>query len=463
MVAIVFSACKKINEATELGAGLIPPIDNINTFETFLDIETDNQLFQDTTKVYFSDDLAVGHIGSDPEFGLTHADAYFNISSSNYFTYPFINKDSVVIDSVILSLSYQAFYGDTNSVNTIRVYEVAQNAGFDDTTLHKYNRADFTTTGPELGSKSFQIKKLKDSIDFIRKKDTLKLVNVIRVPLDTVFGRRLVNYDTTNSANGAYRTDSIFKSLFRGFAIKSDNTGNALTYFSPSDNINTKLIVYYRVTKNGFKDTTSTEFFHTTGGQANIVKRTPGGNWASYLANGIPNDDKVYLQGFPGSLVTMKIPGLDTLKNSVIHRAEIIATPLPSLQDGLYTYPLGLFIDRINNAGDTASTFDIDMALTNNFSAYTYDITSFGGLINTDSTYRFNISRYVQGIVTKKDRNYKLRMYSPIRAFVYSPGYQAINQIYVTDLVGFGRVVLAGGNYLNPQKRMRLRVVYSKL
>jgi hypothetical protein len=104
-VAIVFSGCKKINEATELGGGLIPPIDNINTFETFLDIETDNLLFADTTKVYFNDDLALGHISNDPEFGVTHADAYFNISSSNYFTYPFINRDSVTIDSVILSLS----------------------------------------------------------------------------------------------------------------------------------------------------------------------------------------------------------------------------------------------------------------------------------------------------------------------------------------------------------------------
>ena len=106
-VAILFSGCKKINEATELGGGLIPPIDNINTFETYLDIETDNKLFSDTTKVYYSDDLALGNIGNDPEFGYTHADAYFNISQGyDYAYHPFINKDSVIIDSVILSLAY---------------------------------------------------------------------------------------------------------------------------------------------------------------------------------------------------------------------------------------------------------------------------------------------------------------------------------------------------------------------
>ena len=462
-VAIVFSACKKINEATELGGGLIPPIDNINTFETFLDIETDNLLFSDTTKVYFNDDLVLGYIGNDPEFGATNADAYFNISSSSYFTYPFINRDSVIIDSVILSLSYQGAYGDTNSFNTVRVFEIAQNAGFNDTTLYKYNNPDFATTGAELGSKTFQIKKLSDSILHIRKRDTTKLANVIRIPLTNQLGERLKGYDTTNTANGAFRTDSIFKTLFRGFAIKSDNSGNALTYISSTDNIKTKLIVYFQVTKNGVKDTTSTEFYHLTGGQANIVKRTPGGGWSSYLTNGTPNDDKIYLQGVPGSYGSLKIPGLDTFSNAVVHRAEIIATPLRSTEDGQFVQPLGLFLDRINNAGDTASTFDIDMSLADNFSAYTYDITSFGGLLKSDSTYRFNISRYVQNIITKKSTNYKLRIYSPIRAFVYSPGYNRINQIYVTDRVAYGRVVLAGGTYINPAKRMRLRIVYSKL
>ena len=159
----------------------------------------------------------------------------------------------------------------------------------------------------------------------------------------------------------------------------------------------------------------------------------------------------------------MKIPGLDTFSNTVIHRAEIVATPLRSTQDDIFVQPFGLFLDRINTTGDTASTFDIDMSLTNNFTAYTYDISSFGGLLKSDSTYRFNISRYVQNIITTRNTNYKLRLYSPIRAFVYSPGYNAINQVYVTDRVAYGRVVLAGGSYINPSKRMRLRLVYSKL
>lgn len=470
-VAILFSACKKLNESTELGGGLIPPVDNINTFETYLDVITDNKLFQDTTKVYFSDNLGVGHIANDPEFGATHANAYFNIGSP-YFAnatnanpntyYPFINKDSVAIDSVILSLSYNGFYGDTNSFQTLRVFEIAQNPGFSDTILYKYDTT-IQTTGAELGSKSFQIKSLKDSILHIRKKDTTQLANVIRIKLDTTLGRRFANYDTTNTSNGGYRTDSIFKTLFKGLAIKADNSGNAITYFTPSDGINTKLIVYFQVTKNGIKDTTFTEFYHQTNGQANVVKRTSANGWDSYLTNGLPADDKVYLQSVPGSYASLKIPALDTFKNAVIHRAELVLNPLSSAQDGIFVQPLGLFLDRINSTADTVFTFDADMDVQASGPDFTYNFSAFGGGLKSDSTYRFNISKYVQDIITLKKPNQTLRLYAPVRAFVYSNRFGRGSQMYITNQPAYGRVVLGGGNYAVTGKRLRLRIIYSKL
>ncbi len=463
VVALV--ACRKVNEATTLGSGLIPPIDNITTFETFLDIESDNKVFTDTTKVYYDDLMALGHISNDPEFGATHANAYFSVSRQAYYSNPFTHKDStIIIDSVVLSLSVEALYGDTNTTQTVRVFEVAQNSGFNDTTLFRYNQPDFTTVGAELGSKTYQLNKLDDSILHIRKRDTTRLANVIRIPITNALGTRFAQYDTANTANGGFRTDSIFKTLFRGLAIRSDNAGNGLAYTSPSNFEKTKLTVYFRKTISGVVDTTSADFFHLTGGQANIVKHTPGGNWASYLANATPNDDLAYLQSAPGSYLQLKIPGLDTLPNSVIHRAEIILTPVPSVQDNIFRYPVGLFLDNLNAAGDTAYTFDKDMELSVSASAFNYNFGLFGGLIKSDSTFRFNISRYVQDIVTNDKPNNLLRLYSPVRAFVYSPSAKLSNQIYVNDKVAYGRVVLAGGAYAaNPARRMRMRVVYSRL
>ncbi len=461
-VVLFLTACTRINESTNLGGDLIPPVDNINTFEAYLPAEADNRFLLDTTKVYYNDDLALGQI-NDPEFGSIHADAYFNVSHPNYFFYPYYNRDSVKVDSVVLSLSYQASYGDTNSNLTLRVFEISQMAGFNDTTLYKYDHPDFATTGPELGNKSFQVKRLSDSIRFIQKRDTSKLANVIRIRLDTNFGRRLVNYDTSNTVNGAYRNDSIFKRLFRGFAVKADLSGNALVYISPTDVLKNKLTVYFRYTKNGFTDTTQADYFHSTGGQANLIRRTPGGNWLSYLNNGIPNDDKIYLPATPGSMAQVRIPALDTFRNVIVHRAELIASPLPSPQGGTFRYPLGLFMDRISPRGDTAYTFDNDMLLSNNFTAFAYDISTFGGKLRTDSTFRFNITRYVQSLVTQRLRNDSLRIYIPIRAFLYSPAYQARNQLFVTDRPAYGRIVLAGGNHPDATKRLRMRLVYSRL
>jgi hypothetical protein len=380
--------------------------------------------------------------------------------------YPFYNKDSIVaIDSVVLSLSYQGYYGDTLSNQTLRVFEIAQNAGFNDTTLYKYSHADFTTVGAELGSKTFQIRSLKDTVIHITKKDTTKLTGVIRIRLNNQLGVRLSSYDTTNTANGAFRTDSLFKLSFRGFAVKADNSGSGLIYISPSD-VNTKLSVYYRTHFAGSIDTTVVNFLHTTGGQANTITRTPGGTWASYLANGQSRDDKIVLATTPGSYATIRVPGLDTLQNVIIHLAELRMQPLKTAQEGTYTYPLALFLDHRNVNADSVFTFDKDMSLTNNYSSYSYDVASFGGTLSSDSSYRFNLSRYVQNLVTNRNKvqNDVIRVFAPTRTFVYSSQFGAKNVITVTDRPAHGRIVLAGGNYqANPAKKLRLRVVYSKL
>ena len=50
--------------------------------------------------------------------------------------------------------------------------------------------------------------------------DTIRISNVMRIRLDNSFGVRLKNYDTSN----AYKSDSLFKTKFRGLAIKNVNT-----------------------------------------------------------------------------------------------------------------------------------------------------------------------------------------------------------------------------------------------
>lgn len=457
-----FLSCKKINEATELGGDLVPAVDNINTFEAVLNTETDNRIFGDTTRTYYTDNVALGKI-NDPVFGKTSADVYFNVSSSAYGTNPF---DSLIgIDSVILSLAYLNTYGDTNSQHSVSVYEIAQNSNFSDTINYYYNanrQSEFAITGSALGSKTFTTAGLKDSIQLIRPGDTTKVANVIRIPLSNNLGTRFSTYDTAASTNGGFHNDSLFKTLFRGFKIKSESsTGTGgLVYLSLSDQ-KTQLTVYYKKTLNGKPDTTSFHFYHTTRGQANLITRTPEGNYAGTLGNSTPNDAELYIQSAPGTYASVVIPGLDTLKNKVVHRAELVAyrVSTPGDRSDIFTPPTQLFLDRKH--ADTALLLEKDIAMNSDGSL---NFQTFGGSLKLDNTYRFNITRYVQEIITRHTPNDTLRIYAPLRTDLWIPTSKTYYyNLPVLSQVAYGRVVLAGGNYADPNMRLRLRVIYSKL
>ena len=454
--SFIFNSCKKVNEPTDLGGDLIPPIDNINTFEVALETETNNSLLVDTTILLNGDQIAIGNV-TDPEFGKTDASAYFTMSSGVYGKYPFISKDAALaIDSVVLSLRYKGAYGDTLSNQTVEVFENSPSATINTTTFYKYTDADFPTNATSLGSKAFNMNSLNDSTP-------------LRIHLNNSLGSRLASYDTTNTANGGFYNDSIFQTLFKGLSVKAGAPGSTLTYFDVFDTTKSKLIVYFRSTKDGRTDTAKANFYHLSvnyvnlvhpGGVANIVKRTPGGNWASYLANTGLKDDKLYIQSSPGSYVNIKIPGLSTMDNKVIHLAELIMYRLPSAQDNIFFGPRLLYLDKINNTRDTAFIFESDQTV-----GASGDVNYLGGNLKSDNTYRFNITRHVQGILTRKEPNFDLRLYAPLRTILNVKNNPQVDKITVSasDKIAYGRAVLAGGNYSDPSIRLRLRVVYSNL
>ena len=466
--SLIFLSCKKINEATELGGDLIPVVDNINTFELSLETITDNALLNDSIILLHKDQVALGSL-NDPEFGETEAAAYFNISSGVYTKHPFINKDAVIVDSVVLSLGYTGSYGDSISTQSLKVFEVSSTATLSDTSFYHYTDDEFPTTGTQLGSTSFNINTLKDSISVVDNRVSQKVANVVRIRLDNSLGTRLASFDTSNSANGGYHNDSIFRTLFKGIAVKPGASGNALTYFDVFDTARSKLMVYFRSTTNGKTDTANANFYHLSvnyingthpAGVANIVKRTPGGNWASYLAKTDPNDDKLYIQSSPGSYNKIKIPALDNMANKVVHLAELIAYRLPSEQENIFVAPPLLYLDKVNNTNDTAFLFESDQAVNS-----AGEVNYLGGNLKKDNTYRFNITRHVQGVLTRKEPNLNLRLYAPFRTELANKNTSPIRftSVAASDRIANGRVVVAGGNYSDPNMRLRLRVVYSNL
>src|SRR5262249_39543291 len=145
------------------------------------------------------------------------------------FPFYFKNKpslDSLKLDSVVLVLDYVSTYGDSTVPQTINVYEITNEFRADTSYLVRKN-SDFTVTAGTLGTRTFAPSSLRDSVKAYL--DTT--VNQLRIRLDDNFGNRLLLYDTTG-ANNAYVSDSLFKTKFKGFALKSVAGGNAIMGFN---------------------------------------------------------------------------------------------------------------------------------------------------------------------------------------------------------------------------------------
>jgi hypothetical protein len=468
------TACTKI-ESTDIGSGLIPTIDRVNTFDTLLDVQTSNYVEENVPRVYKSNGHAIGIINNDPLFGKTTASAYFELKPTFYPFYFTGVKSSIAIDSAVLVLSYKGTFGDSTIPQTWEVREIAQKLKKDSA----YPINTIIAPGALLGqSKTFDVRRLGDSIH-PRLEDA---TNQIRIPLSSTFANRMMKqYDSSN----AYQSDSLFSENFYGFAVVPQS-GNALIRINLADT-NTKLAFYYKykaADTSSRSDTAVTYFRFSTGttgyptsANANIVSRNrPGSQVAAHLNTNF-NDSLVYIQTSPGTIATVKIPGLQGFPNVIVHRAELIAEQAPdnSVMDGYFFPPRYLLLSRFDSANRYKRNIPNDFIYSSSTGP---NIETFGGLLTnktvpaygTVASYSFNLSRYVQGIVTRKDTSYPLQISAPVNdSLSYTEPYPfntlAATMLYVSPSVAneiaMGRVRLGGGTH--SKVRMRLRIIYSKI
>jgi hypothetical protein len=482
MVAILFSGCKKLNESTDLGGGLIPPVDNINTFDTSISVLTYNDTLKfmyDSIRIGTSEEFFLGKINNDPFLGKTDARLFLELKPSSYPNV-FANKpDSLHIDSVVLILDYAETYGDSITPQTINVYEVDQSSNFKPDSAYLIRVNNFTYSNL-LGFKSVIPERLKDSVKAYQDTTSRQL----RIRLNNQFGQRLLNYDTTsNFITGAYANDSVFRSKFKGFALQSMGTGNAIMGFGLEGG-RTKLAIYYRYDKwsNNVpnEDTTVTYFTFNSGtlgvssAAANYVIRDYSGTPAQATWDNLTvADNTLYLQNTPGTYASIKIPDLTLVNNRVIHRAELYMEQIYDISDSIYRSPDFLYLDAVDPsiASDPKMfrTIPYDLRFTQDgsieygaFGVAPITATDLSG--NKIRTWKFNITRYVQHILTNTQSLYELRLFPAFRfyeQFGIPPGTDIPTIISVNSSIAKGRIRLGGGNH--PTQRMKLRLIYSKL
>lgn len=458
-------SCTKI-DSTSLGKDLIPVVDNIHTFDTTLDViatNFDNANLCDSVR---RNDLHVlGIIANDPYFGSTTASIYVELKPEYFpFKFPEHDQDSIIVDSVVLALKYSHSYGDSNSISKVQVYPLTD--GFKNDSVYTTCNI-FNYTNNLLGEKTFRSGDLKDSIFAFRENS----VSQLRIPINKSFVQDWVKFDTSLLKN-----DSIFKTTSKGFAIVPDASvgGSALNYFNLTS-ADTRLSIYVRTSKAGVKDTAIVDFPMTIySGEANSVIRNRGTSEITQHVSQPPQgDQEIYLQTSPGSYAEIKIPGLTGMSNRVILRAELIVDQIYSTTsfDNIFDVPYFLYLDTKDTSTSGRyipipcdfSTLEVQ----NNF--YTLGghpnkvVNDLGQSINR---YIFNISRYVQTIVTKQNLNATLRLRAPYYIVNKSDYIDRCNQLipffsYGLNNIADGRIKVNGSN--NSPSKMRMRIIYSIL
>jgi hypothetical protein len=477
IAATLLFSCTRIS-TSELGVDFLSE-DAISTSDTVLDVETETIILEDSLRIYPTDLQVLGDITNDPVFGNTSASLFLQLKPSFYPFYIKGTKDSIIVDSAVLVLSYKGFYGDSSKPVKIYINKIDPTTPLEVGKLYASNYANAygIRKGVVAGnSKLFDFASAKDSIN-----DRFENARgQIRLRLNQSIGVELLK---TYDSNGVYRNDTTFRNAFPGFALTTNSADkhNALIQLALLDS-NTKLALYYSTSATGSvtRDTLVTylRFSFYTLQNANFIQRNRAASEIANHLNGFAKDSLVYVQTSPGTMVKIKVPGLKTFKNKIIHRAELIAEQVPDAArlmttDSYMSAPNFLFLGVYDTATKQLRSVPNDYLGAMN----PQTIAQFGGQKISKSlngysnvaTYSFNISRYVQGLIARTDSLFDFRLYAPVNDSIKFVQPYPYNKIQTTDYLStslgnqpaIGRVRLGGGSH--SKFRMRLRIYYTNL
>lgn len=461
LLSVLFVQCTKI-DITSVGSGLIPGVDNIHTFDTTFNITANN--FDDVTacdSIGPGDLLASGIITNEPLFGSAKGEMYFNFKPSSFpVNLPTHDTLSMEVDSVVLVLKYSHSFGDTNTVQKLKVYNLLLGLKRDSI----YKTCNRMAYDPDLvGEATFIPARLRDSIHVFKEDDA----NQLRIKLDNSLGVQFIKNQKDLTS------DSVFNLMFRGLAVVPDEAtgGNALNYFNLSSQ-SSRISIYTRSVRDTIKDTSIINLSLTSlSSQANYVEKDRGASEITqHLSNNPAGDEILYIQSYPGgSYAKLNIPGLENFPNNVVNRAELIVQQEYDPAADNFAPPRFLFLDIKDTSGDYIP-IPCDFTITQLQAGFP----NLGGVARkvTDNNgkqvvrYTFNITRYVQSILTKSEENAEIRLRAPfyvesLKSYVDRCG-QLVNPFsYPVNTVSDGEVKLSGTN--GSSSAIRLHLIYSKL
>lgn len=387
--AILVSSVTSCMEPDSIGLELLSPDQPGVFFTDTLTLEC-NSIREDSLR---SDEFVAAFnlagAYADPTFGGAVAGFYSEVRLPNNNT-TFSFGTSAALDSVVLTLAYSDSYGDTTTPVGFRVFETDDKMVIDST----YYSNDTLTLKRELFAGSVLIRP-KDSVVV----DGAKRAPHLRLRLNNDFGNDFLNAPTSSFSDNA-----AFLNFFNGIHVTADAITTPGQGVIASFNLlasMSKLTFYY---KNGSDTTRRTANFEINSGCPRFNRFTHDYS-ISQFGNVFPvsGNDKIYIQSLSGLKARIKIPHLRNLAANgpvAINKAELI---IPITDNASYKNHNSLLLFGVDSVGKEAVIPDVLES-----PAY------YGGSFDaTVQSYRFNINRYVQRVVSDPTlRDYGLSIVS---------------------------------------------------
>ena len=395
IVPWALSSCKKNNE---FGLEISPESQSLSNYSDTLSLNTVT-IFADSIR---TDELnGSSPLGNsiDPVFGEVNSSIYTQIRLEQ--SYNFIptggSIDSLVVDSVILYLTVNGFYGDINE----QVFSVTQLSEDIYKDSNYYSNSSISNNSDELSS-GISIK----TNPLMPGTFSGELVDeaILRIPLDiSNFALPIMN-ESGNSTLDGNDGDGEFISFFKGIKISTNSGNNGGLYYIDMLNSYTRIRLFYRDTSGTSADHDTLDFDFNINANCAYF-HSVNHDYSGTIINEATTQtetgqNQFYLQALGGVNGIITIPGLNDLLNEqvIINKAEIIF-PCENYSFDNFSPSSNLFLTRKNTVNE-------DEFLPDFFEG------KMGGEYNSsDKNYTFNITRHINEIMADEIDNDTLKIF----------------------------------------------------
>lgn len=409
-LVVLITSCDESENV--IGGSISPPQDNINVFFTnnigFDAFSFQSPAFRTDGNIKGYDYFMLG--GFKPQEIEEATSIKADIAMEFWFDDLEITDgrgDSIlVLDSVILLLLQNGYYGDTMALGLLEVFELNTRLSNTRDYFSDENPLDYYDPADKIGELEFQ--PFDYSVpDSIRNKDGYQ--HLLRIPIAREVGQRIVdNLDNLNSVEA-------FREIFSGVYIRTQIGEGALLNIFPflttttSTNFSALNIIYHYESGDTIAESTlqysQSLICNNECARFNIIRKTQGtydfGNDSISRKS-----EHLYLQGLGISNARISLPSLydrpefkaltgEDSSRIAVNSARLMLSLDQELQKpDLFLPPSRLLIRRDTIGGYTFIPDEI--VFLNNETNYP------GGFLTADYTYEFNIAEFVQEIIDSK-------------------------------------------------------------